>query len=145
MPYLAKLKVLGFLASSILVAVPAIAHNVEVSNEIAATFHLTPNHNPKAGATSKAWFALTLRGGKSVALSECSCQLNVYTIPRRENAKPVLLPKLMAIDVEKYQEIPGANIIFPQGGAYELELIGTAKNNASFSPFKLTYTVNVRP
>lgn len=138
-------KVGMFLAISTIIAVPVVAHNVEISNEIAATFHITPNHNPKAENTSQAWFALTLRGGKSVALSECNCQLNVYVVPRAENAKPVLMPELMAIDVEKYQEVPGTNLIFPQAGAYELELSGKAKNNASFSPFKLTYTVNVRP
>jgi len=145
MRHFVVLKTIGFLASSILVAIPVIAHNVEISNEIAATFHITPEHNPTARKTSQAWFALTRRGGQSVTLSECNCTLNIYAVPRQENAPIVLQPKLMAINVEKHKEVPGAKIIFPQGGAYELEFRGTAKDNTSFSPFKLTYTVNVRP
>ncbi|MGF1588334.1 MAG: hypothetical protein ACFCU7_03650 [Pleurocapsa sp.] len=126
------------------VSVPVIAHNVEISNEVAATFHIEPNHNPKAGKSSRAWFALTRRGGSSIPLSECDCALKVYAVPRAGDAEPVLQPELMAIDVEKYQEIPGAEIIFPQAGAYELEISGTAKND-SFTPFTLTYVVNVVP
>ena len=40
-----------------------LAHEVEVSGDVAATFHLEPNHNPRAGETAKVWFALTRRGG----------------------------------------------------------------------------------
>ena len=124
------------------VTVPVIAHNVEISSDVAATFHIEPNHNPKAGKSNRAWFALTRRGGTSIPLSECICTLNVYAIPRAADAEPILQPELKAIDVEQYREIPGAEIIFPQAGAYELEISGTARDN-SFSPFKLSYTVNV--
>lgn len=140
--YSKTIKAASLIIFPTVLSVPAIAHNVEISNEVAATFHIEPNHNPKAGEPTRAWFALTRRGGTSIPLSECNCTLNVYAIPRATDAQPVLKPELTAIDVEKYQEIPGAEIIFPQAGAYELEISGTAKNN-SFSPFKLTYTVNV--
>lgn len=125
-------------------SVPVIAHNVEISNEVAATFHIEPNHNPKVGKSTRAWFALTRRGGASIPLSECNCDLNVYAVPRAAEAEPILRPKLVAIDVEQYREIPGAELIFPQPGAYELEITGTAKDD-SFAPFELTYTVNVVP
>lgn len=126
------------------VSVPAIAHNVEISNEVAATFHIEPNHNPQANQPTRAWFALTRRGGASIPLSECNCNLNVYAVPRTAEAEPILQPELVAIDVEQYREIPGAEVVFPQPGAYELEISGTAKDN-SFAPFELTYTVNVIP
>ena len=125
-------------------SLPVIAHNVEISNEVAATFHIEPNHNPVVGEPTTAWFALTRRGGESIPLSECNCSLNVYSVPRAEDAEPVLKPNLTAIDVEKYREIPGAEIVFPSAGAYELEISGTAKDD-NFSPFNLSYTVNVRP
>ena len=125
-------------------SVPAIAHNVEISNEVAATFHIEPNHNPKANQPSTAWFALTRRGGNSIALSECDCTLRVYTVPRAADAEAILHPELTALDVEKYQDIPSAEIVFPQAGAYELEISGTAKDE-SFTPFELTYSVNVVP
>ena len=121
---------------------PVIAHNVEISNEVAATFHIEPNHNPVVGEQTTAWFALTRRGGSSIPLSECNCSLNIYALPRAEDAEPVLKPELTAINVEKYQEIPGAEIVFPSAGAYELEISGTAKND-SFTPFNLTYIINV--
>jgi hypothetical protein len=121
-----------------------IAHNVEISDEVAATFHIEPNHNPQANQPTTAWFALTRRGGDSIPLSQCNCVLRVYPTPRVDNAKPLLEPALIPLDVEKYQAIPGAKITFPQAGAYALEISGTAKDE-SFSPFKLTYTVNVVP
>ena len=139
------LKGLNFVVLSAFLAVPAIAHNVEISNGVAATFHITPNHNPHVGKKTQAWFALTRRGGQTIPLSECDCLLNVYTVPREESEEPILQPQLTAIDVEKYQEIPGAEITFERAGAYELEIVGKPKAENSFSPFSLTYTVNVRP
>ena len=125
-------------------SIPVVAHNVEISNEVAATFHIEPNHNPVVGKPTTAWFALTRRGGSSIPLSECDCSLNVYAVPRAGNTEPVLKPELTPINVEKYQEIPGAQIVFPAAGAYELEISGTVKDD-SFTAFNLSYTVNVRP
>ncbi len=119
------------------------AHNVEVSEDIACTFHITPNHNPKVGKPSLAWFALTRKGGKSVPFSECDCQLNVYAQPRNAESKPIMNPELKGIDTEQYQEIPGAEITFPKAGVYELEIIGSAKEGQNFQPFKFTYSVTV--
>jgi hypothetical protein len=144
MTYLTKFKTFSLIFLSTLLALPVIAHNVEISDEVAATFHITPDHNPQAGERSQAWFALTRRGGQSIPLSECNCALKVYAVPRTETSQPILKPELKAINVEQYQEIPGADITFPQPGAYELEISGTAKDKSSFDPFELTYTVNVR-
>jgi hypothetical protein len=126
------------------ISIPAIAHNVEVSREVAATFHIEPDHNPQVNQPTTAWFALTRRGGSSIPLSQCNCTLKVYPVPHADDAQPLLKPGLISLNVEQHQEIPGAKITFPQVGAYELEISGTAKDK-SFSPFKLTYTVNVVP
>ena len=126
------------------ISTSVIAHNVEISDDVAATFHIEPNHNPQVGKSSKAWFALTRRGGATIPLSQCNCTLKVFAIPRAADAVPILEPQLVPIDVEKYQEIPGANIVFERAGAYQLELSGVAKDQ-SFNPFKLNYTVNVVP
>ena len=142
--YLNRLKTAAIASLLTMVSTGAIAHNVEISNDVAATFHIEPNHNPQANQPTTAWFALTRRGGNSIPLSECDCALNVYAVPRTDDSEPILQPELMPLNVEKYQEIPGAEIAFPQAGAYELEISGTAKDN-SFSPFELTYTVNVVP
>ena len=136
-------KHLGLLFLSALMATPVAAHTVQVSGDVAATFHITPNHNPKAGKPTQSWFALTRRGGQPIPLSQCNCQLRVYTQPHAQKAQPLIMPSLKAITAEQYQGIPGAEIVFPRAGAYDLELRGTAKNGASFRPFILRFTVNV--
>ncbi|MEG5000733.1 hypothetical protein [Microcoleus sp. B4-D4] len=120
------------------------AHEVEVSGDVAATFHLEPNHNPRAGETARVWFALTRRGGKIIPLEQCNCKLAVYPKQHKEGDKPLMQPPLKAVSAEKYQGIPGTDIVFPKAGIYELELSGTAKNKANFKPFKFNYTVTVR-
>ena len=134
---------LGLLLISALIAEPVAAHTVKVSGEVAATFHLEPGHNPKAGQRSQAWFALTRRGGAKIPLSQCNCRLAVYPEPHKEGSAPLMRPTLKAISAEQYQGIPGADIVFPRAGTYKLELTGTAKNGANFRPFSLSYTVNV--
>jgi hypothetical protein len=124
-------------------AQPAIAHEVKVSGNVAATFHLEPDHNPKAGQPSQVWFALTQKGGKIIPLEQCNCKLTVRSEPHIEGSEPLLEPLLKAISAEQYQGIPGTEIVFPKPGAYELELSGTPKAGASFQPFELPYTVTV--
>ena len=124
--------------------ISVLAHQVEVSGDVAATFHLEPNHNPRAGQPARVWFALTRRGGQIIPLEQCNCKLGVYLKERKEGDKPLMQPPLKAISAERYKGIPGADIVFPKAGIYELELSGTAQNKANFKPFKLTYTVTVR-
>lgn len=122
----------------------ALAHEVEVSGDVAATFHLEPNHNPRAGETAKVWFALTRRGGKIIPLEQCNCKLAVYPQNRKNGDKPLMEIPLKAVSADRYKGIPGADIMFPKTGIYELELSGYAKVTGNFEPFKLTYTVTVR-
>ena len=121
-----------------------LAHEVEVSGDVAATFHLEPNHNPRAGETAKVWFALTRRGGQIIPLKQCNCKLAVYPKNHKEGDKPLMEPPLKAVSAERYQGIPGAEIVFPKAGIYGLELSGKPKTAANFKHFKLTYTVTVR-
>jgi hypothetical protein len=138
MTILAALAVLTGLSSP-----PAIAHNVEVADDVAATFHIEPNHNPRAGEQSQAWFALTRQGGALLPLQQCNCTLQVYTEPRQPNAAPVLQPPLQAINAEQYRNIPGATLVFPQAGIYTLQLSGTPKAGGDFQAFTLKYSVTV--
>lgn len=140
----ANFKLITLILSSLLavISIPAIAHNIETTKDVAATFHIEPNHNPKINQPTTAWFALTRKGGASIPLSQCNCNLLVYKTPRTDNAQPVIKPALIPLTVEKYQEIPAAKITFPEVGTYELEINGSAKDS-SFSPFKLTYEVVV--
>lgn len=136
---------INLISLATILTLPAIAHNVQVEQDVAVTFHIEPDHSPRAGEPAQAWFALTRRGGESIPLSECDCSLAVYANPRTPDAQPLLNPNLKAINAEQYSEIPGATLIFPQDGAYELEISGSPRDGSSFEPFSFTYTVNVRP
>ena len=135
----------SLLLVSILFTTPTLAHKVEISNQVAGTLHIEPDDNPRIGEKVQAWFALTSRGGKIIPLSECDCQLSIYTLPRSQGDRPIVNPILQAVNVGKYQEIPGAFITFPKIGSYELEITGSANNGANFQDFKLNYAVNVLP
>ncbi len=137
------LPVFGALLMAGAIAVPIPAHEIKTSADVAATFHIEPSHNPKAGQASKAWFALTRRGGKLIPLSQCDCKLAVYALPRSSGAAPVSRPSLTAYNVERFQGIPSAAVTFPKPGLYQLELSGKPKGGAQFSPFSLSYRVTV--
>lgn len=145
LPHLGTNKTLGWLLLTTLLATPALAHKVEVSRDVAATFHLKPDHNAKAGEPVQVWFALSRKRGQIIPLEQCDCKLAVYSQASSKEALPVLKPPLKAISDDQYQDIPGAEIVFPKAGAYELELSGTPKAGADFKSFKLNYEVTVAP
>lgn len=119
------------------------AHLIKTDGDIGATFHLEPNHNPRSGEPAQTWFALTQSGGESVSLDDCDCQLQVFRGGDRSEA--IATPTLTAISTEGYKDIPGAEVIFPEAGVYDLVLTGSPQNSANFEPFSLNYEVTVRP
>ncbi|MDZ8028715.1 MAG: hypothetical protein RMX97_29100 [Nostoc sp. DedQUE11] len=131
------------LAISITNLFPAAAHKVEVSGDVGGTLHIEPNDNPRAGELSQAWFALTRRGGKVIPLAQCNCRLAVYAEPYATGEPALLEPTLKSVAVERYQGIPGAEVVFPKAGIYELQLSGKPASGARFKPFKLKFEVTV--
>jgi hypothetical protein len=119
---------------------PAIAHTVKTASDVAATFHLEPSHNPKAGEPATIWFALTKAGGTPIPLSDCDCQLAV-----KQGEMPIATVPLKAINAEQYQGIPGGEMVFPKVGIYQLIFSGKAKEHDAFQPFELKYEVTVQP
>jgi hypothetical protein len=140
---MSKIIGLGWVAATLLVAVPIYAHEVEISGEVGATLHIEPNDRAKAGEPTQVWFALTEKGGRVISLSECDCKLAVRAEPHKEGSTPLLEPPLKGIVAEQYQGIPSANLTFPKVGEYELELSGSPKASAKFPPFNLSYKVVV--
>lgn len=138
-----SLAVSALLVAPVVAQAPVVAHEVETAGNVAALFHIEPGHHPKAGVPSKAWFALTRRGGQIISLAQCNCQLAVYAMPRSGKTPPVLRPALGALTVERYKGVPGATIVFPKAGMYELELSGNPKAGANFQPFRFSYKVTV--
>jgi hypothetical protein len=119
---------------------PAFAHNVKTSGNVAALFHLEPNHNPKAGDPSKIWFALTKQGGEAIALDQCNCQITVYS-----NQQVLFQPPLSPLNAERYKALPSAVVMFPKAGIYQVEITGTPKQDGDFESFKFNYDVTVQP
>ncbi len=118
----------------------AIAHTVKTASDVAATFHLEPNHNPKAGEPATVWFALTKIGGQPIQLRECNCKLEV-----KQSKQSIGTVPLKPISAEQYQDIPAGEVVFPKVGIYQLVFSGSAKDSESFRPFELTYDVTVQP
>lgn len=121
----------------------ASAHQVQVSGEVGGTVHIEPRDNPRAGVASQVWFALARRGGQTIPLSACACQLEIYARPRRQGDAPILSPTLQAVSAEGRQGIPGATVTFPRAGAYELVLRGRPVTSGIFTPFELRFPVTV--
>ena len=141
MSRLAKSVSLALLTLPMVLATPALTHTVKVAADVAAIFHVEPNHNPRAGQPSLVWAALTRRGGQGIPLSQCNCQMAIYTTPRGSN--PITWLPLRSIDAEQYRGAIAATAVFPRAGQYEIELSGSPKSVGSFQPFRLTYSVTV--
>lgn len=124
---------------------PALAHQVEIANDIGGTLHIEPNDSPRAGESILLWIALTRRGGDPLPLRDCDCQLQIYRQPRADNDDPLLTPELDPITAEGADEIPGTTLTFPAAGAYSLVLTGTPAGYADFQPFELSFSVVVAP
>lgn len=134
---------LSVLVATVTTITPVLAHKVEISGDVGGTIHIEPNDSPQAGKAALTWVALTRKGGQVIPLQQCNCQLTVYSQPRTKNASPLLQPPLKAVSTEGYKNIPGAEIVFPKPGAYQVELKGTPKAGASFKPFVLNFDVTV--
>lgn len=119
---------------------PSQAHTVKASESVAVTFHLEPDHNPRAGDPAQVWFVLTQKGGRTIPLSQCNCQLQVIA---EENGQAIAQPPLTAISAEQYQNIPGADVIFPKPGAYQLSIQGQPQTGDAFQPFQFSFPVTV--
>lgn len=126
-----------------ILSAPAIAHNVEVAGDVAGTWHIEPDHNPRAGEPAKVWVALTRKGGEVLPLELANCKLAVYRQPYTEGDQPILQPQLKAIAAEQYQGIPGADVVFPAPGLYEMELNCTPKTEGTFESFEMQSEVTV--
>ena len=136
------LLILGSMVA-LMVAAPGFAHNIEIAGDIAGTWHVEPNHSPKAGEPAQVWVILTRQGGTILPLEAATCQLGVYRLPRQQSDEPILRPALKSIAVEQHQGIPAADITFPQTGLYQIELGCLPKTAGDFEPFQMTDQITV--
>lgn len=117
-----------------------IAHEVRTANEVGGTLHIEPDDRPIAGQRSRAWIALTRRGGEIIPYNNCNCRLEVRSLTNKNIRFTVSqMPSIL----DRYLGLPSIEIVFPQVGRYELRLNGAPKGDEDFPPFELTFTVNV--
>jgi hypothetical protein len=131
---------LSGLITLILLPLPAWGHKVKTDAQVGATIHFEPADQPKSQEPTKVWFALTKKGGTAIPLKDCQCQLQIKQLPGNQKLST---PQLQAINAEKYQDIPSATVLFPQPGAYTLELTGQSVKPGDFQPFKLEFDTTV--
>jgi hypothetical protein len=124
----------------ILLPLPAWSHKIKTDSQVGATIHFEPYDRPKSLEPTKIWFALTKRGGTTIPLQDCQCQLQIKQLPGNQKLST---PTLQAINAEKYQDIPSATVLFPQPGAYVLELTGQPVKIGDFQPFRLEFDAMV--
>jgi hypothetical protein len=118
---------------------PALAHEVQFTEDVGATLHIEPNDIPLAGAPTEVWFALTQAGGTIIPLEACDCRLTLRDTQDSVLATPTLTP----VSAEGYSNIPGTIVTFPAVGAYALVFTGTPKDGEAFSAFELRFDVTV--
>lgn len=124
-------------------AFPALAHEVEIADDIGGTLHIEPSDTPRAGEEVLAWVALRSQGGQIIGLEGCDCQLSVYAEPGQTNSAPLLSPELTSVEGDGIEGIPGAEFTFPNVGLYTLVMTGSPKGSAEFTPFELAFDVTV--
>jgi hypothetical protein len=134
-----------FLAGMLVLAPAATAHTIKTAEDVAVTFHIDPDHNPKAGEMATAWFAMTRRGGKSISLKDCHCRLGVYLDSSQADLTQTMSTSLKSISIKQHPDLPAADLTFPQAGIYRLEFSGTPKQQGDFKSFRMTYNVTVIP
>ncbi len=118
---------------------PAVAHDVQIADDVGATLHIEPNDIARAGEPTDLWFALTQAGGTVIPLENCDCKLTLYDLQNTVVVSPALTP----VSAEGFQDIPGATVTFPDVGAYELVLTGQPQSAEQFSDFELRFAVIV--
>lgn len=124
--------------------IAASAHTTKVVNDIAVTVHVEPEHQPSAGQETRVWFLLTRQGGAVVPLDAADCRLTVHQQPYKIGDRPLLQPKIIPINAERYQNIPGAKLTFPTPGTYALDFGCTAKQAGDFTDFSINHEAIVK-
>jgi hypothetical protein len=133
----------------------ALAHKVEVIQNVGGTLHIEPNDTPRAGEEVLAWVALTRPGGQPISLAECDCQISLYRQPELGDDPPIFSSVPFAVKGDasgEASDIPGIKLTFPEVGSYNLVISGQPKTtaaessqraNKSFAPFELAFEVTV--
>lgn len=122
------------------------AHTVNIDRQagVAGTWHIEPDHNPRANQPTRVWVVLTQRGGKPIPLASLQCRMSVFHLPRWAGDRAVQQLPVKGVNAENWRNIPGADVVFPRVGRYQLQLNCNPQGQTNLSPFQLTYETTVR-
>ena len=124
------------LLATLLLAAPALAHEVVRDGNVGALLHIEPADAPTVGKPNTTWFDTHQRGGKAITLANCTCAVSIYSGSVKPGAKPVSSPVLRT---EKNRLT--ADLVFARQGAYTIVLTGKPKAGATFNAFRLQWVV----
>jgi len=113
-------------------------NQIKTTETIAATIHLDPGNEPRAGQASLTKFVLTHSQGQPVPPSNCDCQIAIYNADNQLVMRDLPLSAVQTTGQQSISTI----ITFPTPGAYRLVLTGHS-HNGSFEPFVLNFPVTV--
>jgi hypothetical protein len=116
------------------------AHESESSEGISAIMHIDPNDQPVINSPAQFYFTFQDPAG-SFEISHCDCTIILLKDGIELDRQPVAQPNSTFSSLSSY---PLYTRTFDQSGNYELELIGSPKDNTAFHPFMLHFEVPVK-
>ncbi len=132
MAFLASISVA--LLSLLLAPNYASAHILEENNGVSAILHIPPDDNPIAAQKTTLSFEIKQTGG-GLSVKNCDCTVSI-----KHDGKLIVTS---AVTASSSNDGAGeATVTFPEVGAYDISLIGHAKD-ASFQDFTLHYVERV--
>jgi hypothetical protein len=117
-------------ASLMLVAVPASAHQIASNNGVSVQVHVNPNDEPIAGTPTTIWVVRVknVKGKGTFSWATCRCQLKVFdssgTVVQSGPAKTAQTA-----------------VTFPEAKAYGITFSGRIKRNGIWRTFKVSYAI----
>jgi hypothetical protein len=119
---------LAALAATVLLAIPAYAHQTVSSNGARVTMHVEPNDEPEAGqATAIRVLKVAVPRGARFTYRSCSCRLKITNSSGR-----VLTDRRMNTK---------ATFTFPSTGAYRLTYSGRYTKSGSRKKFAASFAI----
>ncbi len=125
------------LVALVLLMIPAeqaASHVLKTDGSIGVTIHINPDDAPVADAPSAIILTFQDKAGKlDAAPWECDCRIEVRKTGELIETLPISLSSTVAT----------VGYMFPDGGSYNLEVIGEPRAAEAFSPFKVSFTYHV--
>lgn len=124
-----------FLALTLIftVILPVSAHQLETDGSIGAVLHVDPSDMPVSGKSSAFYFEFKDTSGK-FSIASCRCSVVIT-----QGASEVFSTSL----TQASADTASFSYVFPEAGAYTVQVVGVPDPVSAFQPFSLHYTIRV--